>query len=366
MLLFIACDRYDDTPTITQETATNWKSVADSCTQATISSFWNTTEKRFNTSNVQDPSFHYWPQAHGLDVLVDAYIRTKDEQVKELINQWYVGVPIKNGGSFFNHYYDDMEWNALAMLRAYEQLKDEKFKTTSIAVWADIKTGWNKNAGGGIAWNKGQLDYKNTPSNAPACILAARLFRNFGDEADKEWAIQLYNWQKETLFNPANGQVYDGINRNGDGAVDDWKLTYNQGTFIGAALEMYELTKSTLYLNDAIKAANYTLANMLNTETGILQGEGTGDGGLFKGIFIRYFTLLIQHPDLPHYTRLKYVASIKVNATALYKKGFTSSGFLCGPYWGEAPSGTVGLTEQLSGAMLMEAMATLQQQQIVL
>jgi predicted alpha-1,6-mannanase (GH76 family) len=88
--------------------------------QLLIHLFWNADEHYFNYNNLGLKDFHYWPQAHALDVMVDAYLRTRDNLYKTTINDWYDGVKRKNGNTFFNIFYDDMEWNALAMLRAYQ------------------------------------------------------------------------------------------------------------------------------------------------------------------------------------------------------------------------------------------------------
>ena len=89
----------------------------------------------------------------------------------------YQGILDRNGGVWPNDFYDDMEWLALAWLRAYNATGEEKYKEAALVLWEDIKTGWNEEQGGGIAWRKPQLNYKDTPANAPAVILAARLYK---------------------------------------------------------------------------------------------------------------------------------------------------------------------------------------------
>ena len=366
ILLLSSCGKINDEPIDTpEESPVNWTAAADSSSQSLANGFWNSGSSYFNYNNSGNTDFHYWPQAHGLDVLIDAYDRTGNSLYKNEMNQWFIGVKIKNGNTFYNNFYDDMEWNALAMLRAYNSTKDEKFKTATLDVWANIQTGWNSTMDGGIAWKKDQLYYKNTPANAPACILAARLYKQFNGTSDLEWAKKIYSWMKDHLYEAGTGFVYDGINRENTGAKDNWKFTYNQGTFIGAALELYNITGEKVYLNDAIKAADYALNNNVKSNDRILQSEGTGDGGLFKGIFVRYFTQLILCPELEAGTRTRYVRFMEHNATTLWNEGTYKQSVLFGSYWKTKPSAETGLTEQLSGCMLMEAMALLKEKSVI-
>ncbi|MDR1980705.1 MAG: glycosyl hydrolase family 76 [Tannerellaceae bacterium] len=335
-----------------------WGEAADSSSTVLITSFWNVGEKYFNYDSNGKNEFHYWPQAHALDVLVDAYLRTGDEFYKTYFDPWYEGVRIKNGNTFQNDYYDDMEWIALAMLRTWQATGDEKFKNATLDIWEYIKTGWNDSAGGGIAWVKSQPYSKNACSNGPACILAARLYQQFGDEANKEWALKIYDWEKATLFNANNGMVLDNINGN-TGEKTNWVFTYNQGTFVGSAVELHKITGEKAYLNDAVLAANYTLNSLVNAADALLKDEGSGDGGLFKGIFIRYFAELIGQERLDASDKKRYLQFLEHNANVLWQQGTNKSSVLFAPYWKNRPASQTGLTEQLSGCMLIEAAAQL-------
>ncbi|HEY3389448.1 MAG TPA: glycoside hydrolase family 76 protein, partial [Prolixibacteraceae bacterium] len=258
IILCQSCSKNDTSVIINNnEYQINWNAAADSSSSNLINSFWNAPDKYFNSNNSGLKNFQYWPQAHALDIMVDAYVRNNNNIYKTTIDQWYDGVKQGNGNTFLNQYYDDMEWNALAMLRAYNATSEEKFKTAAIDVWKDIQTGWNTNAGGGIAWKKDQLYSKNACSNGPACIIAARMYQQFGDVKDKEWALKIYDWEKEYLFNPGNGAVYDNIDSRTGFVQQSWIFTYNEGTFMGSALELYKITGEKGYLNDAVKAADY-------------------------------------------------------------------------------------------------------------
>ena len=350
----------DDDNNDDDKTEIKWNDAANKSSNALITSFWNNGGQYFNTDNSRNTTFQYWPNAHGLDVLIDAYLRTNDNSYKSYFDKWYVGVKSKNGNSWKNEYYDDMEWNALALLRAYKATNDTKYKDASLELWGYIKEGWNDNAGGGITWKKGMEYSKNACSNGPAAILAARLYQEFGNEDDKEWAFKIYNWQKSTLVNLNTGAVWDNINSNSGEIKKDWVFTYNQGTYIGAAVELHKITNEKSYLIDASLAADYTLSSLV--ENSVLKSEGTGDGGLFKGIFIRYFTQLIIQGRLDKPVRDRYLQFINFNAETLWINGTNTQGILFGPNWRMKPGSSTGLTEQLSGCMLIESMAFLQKE----
>ena len=358
LLLLQSCDDPKDVYGYDQNSYTiDWNAAADSSSMALINQFWNPTDHYFNYgSDGSLLDFHYWPNAHAMDVIIDAYVRTNDAKYKAYFDQWYAGIKVKNGNTYYNDFYDDMEWNALTMLRLYDITKDEKYLTTVKQLWADIETGWNDKAGGGIAWVKYQLYSKNACSNGPAAIIAARLYQLTKDEAYKQWALDIYDWEKNTLYNQSTGAVYDNIN--GDtGVIADFSLTYNQGTFIGAAVELYKITGNIVYINDAQKAANFTIIKLIDTSNNILRDEGNGDNGLFKGIFMRYFLQLILTDGVDPSFKNKYVTFFNNNADVLWRKGCYKENLLFGTSWNNPPVGTTQLTSQASACMMIEAKA---------
>jgi len=147
---------------------------------------------------------------------------------------------------------------------------------------------------------------------------------------------------------------------NASGNISRAVYTYNQGTFIGAAQELYKVTGQKQYLADALKAADYVIEKMSNNE-GVLSNATTGDGGLFNGIFFRYFVKLINEPDLDLVIRQKYHRYITNCATIMADQGVNRKTMLYGGNWHKAPASgeAVALTPQLSGCMLMEAMCVL-------
>jgi predicted alpha-1,6-mannanase (GH76 family) len=340
-----------------------WSVRAESMQENLYNHYWNDRTTIMNqwypcSGSVADENFYYWWQAHVIDVLVDAWERSQNELYLDRINRLTRGLKSFNGSTFRHNYYDDMEWTALALLRVYDHTSDDWFKSEVLDLWSDIQTAWNDHMGGGMAWKKDQLDYKNTPANAPAAILAARLYARFGSEDDLAWAIRIYNWNRAHLVDPQTGFVWDGMNRMGDGQIDkDWKFTYCQGVFIGAGVELFACTGESTYLEDAAKTARAAKQQFVDPVTRMLPDEGIDDTGLFKGIFIRYLKLLM---DKDEQVMGDWAEILRSNGETMWNSGMESSTGIIGPNWAQAPKGPVQLSVRLSGLMLAEALVGLE------
>ena len=331
---------------------------ADTAIENLLANYWNERRNLFYDSYPQKnaSAFHYWWYAHGIDTLADAYIRTGNERYKQYADNILDRIVRQNSG-ITNDYYDDMLWMAIALLRFYDKTGEEKYAEYVNTLWEDIKGGWNDNMGGGIAWRKSQLDYKNTPSNAPAVILAARLYRTFGNAEDFELAKKIYEYQKKTLVDSITGQVWDGINREGNGRIDkNWNFTYCHGVYIGAGVELYKITGEEVYLEDAKKSAKYSLETFFNERNGTFTESGEGDGGLFKGILTRYLTgLYIISPDM---TVIK--EKLEMCAETLRESGTTEEGLFVRNGYRIFRDDRYDLSVQLSGVMLYEMLSIIE------
>lgn len=335
-----------------QEPKTSYTAVANEATDALIDFFWNPTPGFFCSATNARNKFEYWPNAHALDVLTDAYIRTGEDKYKDLINKWHDGVKRKNTG-WWKTYYDDMEWTALAVQRAHQVAGDEKFDAAAVQIWKYIKKGWTDELGGGIIWRVDLINpSKNACSNAPAGIYAARQYKKTKGKEYLDWADKIYDWQRANLFDEKTGAVYDNIIVRSR-ELNKQSYTYNQGTFIGCAVELYTIHGEEKYLKDAVLAADFTLNNLVRN--GVLVPGDHGDGGLFNGIFLRYLEQLIRCPNLDQSKKNRYTAFILANANTLLEEGRTPEHRgLYGPDWQRKVQAPFALTPQLSAAMLLD------------
>lgn len=120
---------------LTEKSSTYWQEMADGMAQALIKHFWGANfkgyEDRYYFNYGSDLSNmttnHYWPQAHAMDVLVDAYMRTDAKRYKELFPLWWERASKYNFAgkmnpkdAWWNVFVDDMEWIVLAQIRMFE------------------------------------------------------------------------------------------------------------------------------------------------------------------------------------------------------------------------------------------------------
>ena len=98
---------------------------------------------------------------------------------------------------------------------------------------------------------------------------------------------------------------------------------------------------------------------LADSAEGILPDEGGGDAGLFKGILIRYATEAIKvWPE-----SAEAAGWLTRNANVLWEQGKTADGALFGTDWKSRSTSDaiIQLSSQLSGVMLLECAAVLEQ-----
>ena len=312
-------------------------------------------------------TWHYWWQAHLLDCLVDAQLRSPAPERIVKITRQVRGHHLRNL-KWTNDYYDDMAWLALALERAGRLAgvhRDGALKTLS----EQFLNAWVPEDGGGIPWRK-QDQFFNAPANGPAGIFLARY------EDRQRRAQQMADWIDETLIDPETHLVFDGIKA---GSMVRAQYTYCQGVVLGLETELAARTQDPEHAPRVHRLVAAVREQM--TTDGVIAGAGGGDGGLFNAILARYLALVVT--DLPGDTADDDAARatardvVLTSAQSAWDYRQTVDGLpLFGPFWdrsAELPTagsadaefveGAVNasamperdLSVQLSGWMLMEA-----------
>jgi len=318
----------------------DWAKYADSAQKSLIDMFWrNYTSGKYlahsyhaNSAYI-DTRFDYWWLAHALEVFVDGYARTGNADYLTKMNELFTAV--KKYG-LKNNFYDDMEWMAIACLRVLEVNKTvtHNWKNDAIQLWNWILPGgWTDTpGGGGVLWVTNQTPSKNACSNAPAIILSARLYNLTKEQKYLDWAVKIFNWMNANLIF-ANGTVKDSFGNESFAQT----YTYNQGVWIGACLELYKITGDQKYYNIAMKTADYVVNDIEKfSPHGILynkEASAGGDGGLFKGIFMRYLSQWILSGKLDQQRQRQFTGYFIENGKTLIDASLNSAGMFGGAWF---------------------------------
>lgn len=261
-----------------------------------------------------------WGESEQLEVLLDAYEATHDEQymtsavavynylLQNVGNNWLTLVYTDNYKWYGHDFNDDVMWQIIATARMGWLTGDNKYtrvaKQNFDAIWDRAYIPFC----GLMRWAEqtGEPYGTNSCIAGPTEVAACYLGMSGAGEEYFEKARDLYAAQRYSLANMTTGQVFDACvwdpatqkvtSRN------NWASTYNQGTFLGAATLLYRHYGDEQYLADAKKVMDYTLKNLCDRH-GIVNACQVNDGDLcgFKGILMRYVHRLVVDCEQPQY-----------------------------------------------------------------
>jgi predicted alpha-1,6-mannanase (GH76 family) len=351
---------------MTSTTAETWSARADTAQQSLDHFFRVGGSQYLANSHPHDRGntevFNYWWLAHVIDARTDAWERTGDPVWRSLAVVARDNIVERNGGQLFNDYFDDMLWFALALERVHAATGERSFLDEAIAIWDHvIAEGWNETLGWSLAWRKQQLAYKNTPANGPLVILGLRLSRQDSTRDYLGYARQAFDWLTANLVGP-DGFVEDGINREGDGAVDtQWRFTYNQGLYVGAAVELFLATEDRSFLERAVQTATTAVRSLSNGVVFPDEGDG-GDEGLFKGVYYRYLGELlgVLAADSFAAERAELEAFLRAGTDALWENGLVDGRLRPGNDWSKGPVEWIPYSTMVSAIFAVEQRARLE------
>jgi uncharacterized protein YyaL (SSP411 family) len=204
----------------------------------------------------------------------------------------YASYPPALGGG--DRFYDDNQWIGIALMDAYFRTPHPEYLKLSQSIYRFMMTAYDTAAGGGLYWQEGKLNSKNTCSNGPGIILALQLYKASKKKAYLDTAILLYNWATKNLED-SEGLYYDNIAVPGR-KIDPKRYSYNTGTMLQSNIYLYELTGNKKYLQKAIRIA----------ESSVRYFYGSGklmDGYWFNAVMLRAYQHLLVHSKEPKYIR---------------------------------------------------------------
>ncbi len=251
-----------------------------------------------------------------------------------------------------DRYYDDNVWLALDFCELYMLTSKPKYLKKSIETWQFVLSGWDDQLGGGIYWCEQKKHSKNTCSNAPASVLAFKLYEATRDSTYFNWGLRIYNWTKINLQDSTDWLYFD--NKNLSGKIGRKKYTYNSGQMLQAAALIYKLSGNKEYLDEAQHIAKSAINNFteeFTTDEGKRIRLFKNTGNWFNAILFRGYIELYQLDR-----NAQYISIFRDNMDHLWNHVRDKNGLFSKDWKGQKDDEYKWLLDQAS---LVEIWATL-------
>jgi Predicted glycosyl hydrolase len=242
-------------------------------------------------------------------------------------------------GNFTSRAIDDSEWWGLTWVQAYDLTGNRKYLDMAVTIANYVHGYWDTGTCGGGVWWNAERTYKNAVTNGLWIRLTAELHNRIrGDRVWLERSRTAWAWFQGSGMINASGLVNDGLT---DACTNNGQTvwSYNQGMAIGAGLELWRATRDPQILTtvrklaDAAISADGLVANGVLTESCDALDQTCDDNGKqFKGIFMRYWTDLV---DTTH--DQGYASFLDTQAETLWNDDRDAAGRL-GTRWSGATS----------------------------
>lgn len=187
----------------------------------------------------------------------------------------YQAYPVSGGGT--DHYYDDSSIVAMELIDAYKLTGNNFFLERAESVAEFIMSGEDDRLGGGLYWfeavstecNSGPNCMKAANTTAYASFVASELYMITSETEYLEFAERTYQWNYDTLRDPADNIYYNSINI-GTLEIDATKWTYNAAMMIMSGVNLYKITEEEVYLNQAIATAQSAFSRFTSVRNDLL------------------------------------------------------------------------------------------------
>lgn len=291
----------------------------------------------------------WWNSAVALQTVGDYMQRTGDRRyLGELDNTFekdkgvfpagvLSGDPLL--GNFTSRAIDDSEWWGLAWVQAYDLTRNPKYLDMAVTIANYVNGYWDTGTCGGGVWWNAERTYKNAVTNGLWIRLTAELHNRIpGDTVWLSRASTAWAWFQGSGMINANGLVNDGLT---DACTNNGQnvWSYNQGLAIGAGLELWRATRDpnilarAQHLADAAIGPNALVTDGILSETCDATTQTCDDNAKqFKGIFMRYWTDLVDTTHDP-----RYAAFLDQQAEGIWNNDRDAAGRL-GTRWSGATS----------------------------
>jgi predicted alpha-1,6-mannanase (GH76 family) len=326
---------------------------------AVLQGFYNKSTGQWQSGNVNG----WWNSACCLYATIDYCRITGTTIYLGDIPQTFAVARLNNPSGtdgFVDTAYDDCGWWGITWVNAYDLTGNADYLNMAKNLFETMTQGWTAVDDGGVVWETPNgsaddtaSDYKETIANELFLLLAALLHQRIPGDSGQgsylDWAEREWRWFTNSGLINSEGLVSDGFHPEGQNIQTDiW--TYNQGVILGGLLAMYEITKDSVYLQNAEKIADAALEHLTVSATvggstvsvlsetinstdypDLTRFKDDPDTPQFKGIFMRYLYKLAQCPQVSNSSSYKQfilnnAASIHTNDASDGQFGFLWQG----------------------------------------
>lgn len=261
----------------------------------------------------------WWNSAVALQTIGDYMQRTGDRRYLPQLDNTFEkdkgvfpagvlsGDPLL--GNFTSRAIDDSEWWGLTWLQAYDLTGNRKYLDMAVTIADYVHGYWDTSTCGGGVWWNGERTYKNAVTNGLWIRLTAELHNRIrGDHVWLARSRTAWDWFTGSGMINADGLVNDGLT---DACTNNGQTvwSYNQGMAIGAGLELWRATRDPHILTTVRQLADAAIIpgglvddnGTLTERCDALDQTCDDNGKQFKGIFMRYWTDLVDTTHDQHY-----------------------------------------------------------------
>lgn len=247
-----------------------------------------------------DTDDRFWGMAEMMESFLDGYETTGKAVYKDMFITTYEDFIATNGEDWaWKDWNDDIAWGVIASIRGYLILGNERYLTLGKQNFDMMFKRANNRSDGMLIWKMNHENDDTTSCiNGPAIVAACYLAQATGDDSYYTKAKNLYNaWRNSTLYEREG----DEIGHVWDTMWEYWCSTYNQGTFIGSALMLYERYGDESYYEDACNAVNHVFKALCYNNILIKEDANNADNSKMRGILMRYLRKYIVDFNNPQY-----------------------------------------------------------------
>ncbi|MEI7987221.1 MAG: glycoside hydrolase family 76 protein [Armatimonadota bacterium] len=297
--------------------------------------FWDSSRSRWREMAGKDDEVFLWGYSvlfstFAIGAKVDpATYKPRLERVFDRLNRyWTVKAPggyavLPGQSKNPDRYYDDNAWVGLAAMEAYSATKEMKYLDVAKRAYRFVKSGEDKKLGGGIYWHENKKESKNACVNAPAAMLAFKLFVVTHNDVFRADGLRWFDWTSKL----ADKDLLIMDNMNLSGKIDRTKWSYNSACYIQASRLSIEsairISSSSIYVSDRVETNQNKMLDASKTR------------------WIDPKTKLINDPGMFAIHLLEVVASMDPKDAAptvgaVFEKCRNEQGLL-GEYWNRKP-----------------------------